>query len=147
MEDKIPEGWKKVKLGEVAEIIGGGTPKTKISEYWNGDIPWLTPRDLSNFKGVYISHGERFITKLGLENSSAKLLPPGTVLLTSRAPVGYLAIAKNEIATNQGFRSLIVREGYNNLFVFYLLKNNIEYLKSQATGTTFGEISGSTLKN
>ncbi|KAA0259088.1 restriction endonuclease subunit S [Deferribacter autotrophicus] len=146
MTDKVPKGWKRVKLGEVAEIIGGGTPKTKVPEYWNGNIPWLTPKDLSNFKGIYISHGERFITKLGLQESSAKLLPKGSILLTSRAPVGYLAIAKNEIATNQGFRSLVVKNGYDNLFVFYLLKNNIEYLKSQATGTTFGEISGSTLK-
>jgi len=146
MSEKVPEGWKRVKLGDVAEIIGGGTPKTKVPEYWNGNIPWLTPKDLSNFKGIYIAHGERFITKLGLQESSSKLLPKGTILLTSRAPVGYLAIAKNGIATNQGFRSLVVKNGYDNLFVFYLLKNNIEYLRSQATGTTFGEISGSTLK-
>ena len=147
MSEKVPKGWKRVKLGEMADIVGGGTPKTKIPEYWNGDIPWLTPKDLSNFKGIYVSHGERFITKTGLQNSSAKLLPKGTILLTSRAPVGYLAIAKNKIATNQGFRSLVVKSGYDNLFIFYLLKNNINYLKSQATGTTFGELSGSTLKS
>ena len=94
MSEKISKGWKKVKLGEVAEIVGGGTPKTKIKEYWNGDIPWITPRDLSGFKGKYITRGERNISKLGLDNSSAKLLPKGTALLSTRAPVGYLAIAK-----------------------------------------------------
>ncbi len=139
--------WKVCKLGEVAEIVGGGTPKTEVSEYWNGEIAWLTPRDLSNFNGRYISKGERNISKLGLAKSSAKILPKGTVLLSSRAPVGYLAIAKNEVSTNQGFRNLIPNSETDNLFLFYLLKNNVEYLKSQAAGTTFGELAGSTLKS
>jgi len=145
MSDKVPDGWKKYKLEEVAKIVGGGTPRTDIDEYWNGDIPWITPKDLSNFNGRYISKGERSITKKGLINSSAKLLPPGTILLTSRAPVGYLAIAKNEITTNQGFRSLIPSDNVDNLFLFYLLKNNIKYLKFKATGTTFEELNGSVL--
>ncbi|MEA3457896.1 MAG: restriction endonuclease subunit S [Candidatus Thermoplasmatota archaeon] len=144
--NNIPEGWKRVKLGDVAEIVGGGTPKTTVTEFWNDEIAWLTPRDLSKFSGRYICNGERNISKLGLEKSSAKILPKGTVLLSSRAPVGYLAIAANEISTNQGFRSLIPNSETNNLFLFYLLKNNVEYLKSQSTGTTFGELAGSTLK-
>ena len=139
--------WKECKLGDVAEIVGGGTPKTKVTEYWNGNVPWLTPRDLSNFSGRYISKGERNISKLGLEKSSAKILPKGTVLLSSRAPVGYLAIALNAISTNQGFRSLIPNSKTDSLFLFYLLKNNVDYLKSQSTGTTFGELAGSTLKS
>jgi type I restriction enzyme S subunit len=139
--------WKECKLGDVAEIVGGGTPSTKINDYWNGDIAWLTPRDLSNFTGRFISSGERNITKHGLLNSSARLLPKGSVLLSSRAPVGYLAIAKNEITTNQGFRSLIAKGNTTTDFLYYLLKNNVEYLKSQATGTTFGELAGSTLKS
>ena len=139
--------WKKCKLGDVAEIVGGGTPKTKVPEYWNGNVPWLAPRDLSNFSGRYISNGERNISKVGLKNSSAKILPKGTVLLSSRAPVGYLVIALNEISTNQGFRSLIPNSKTNSLFLFYLLKNNVDYLKSQSTGTTFGELAGSTLKS
>jgi type I restriction enzyme S subunit len=139
--------WKEYKLKDVAEIVGGGTPKTKVPEYWNGEIAWLTPRDLSNFNGRYISRGERNISKSGLEKSSAKILPKGAVLLSSRAPVGYLAIAENEITTNQGFRSLIPKKAIDNVFLFYLLKNNIEYLKSQSTGTTFGELAGSTLKS
>ena len=147
MSNKLPNGWKECKLEEVAKIVGGGTPKTDVDEYWNGDIPWITPKDLSNFNGRYISKGERNISEKGLVNSSAKLLPPGTILLTSRAPVGYLAIAENEITTNQGFRSLVPLNNIDNIFLFYLLKNNIEYLKSQATGTTFGELAGSVLKS
>jgi len=147
MSNKLPNGWKEYKLGEVAKIVGGGTPKTDIDEYWNRDIPWITPKDLSNFNGRYISKGERNISEKGLVNSSAKLLPPGTILLTSRAPVGYLAIAENEITTNQGFRSLVPLNNIDNIFLFYLLKNNIEYLKSHATGTTFGELAGSVLKS
>ena len=139
--------WTEYPIGDVAEVVGGGTPKTNVQEYWNGEIPWLTPRDLSNFSGRYISGGERNISKVGLNSSSAKLLPKGTVLLSSRAPVGYLAIASNEISTNQGFRNLIPTEKTDSLFLFYLLKNNVEYLKSQSTGTTFGELAGSTLKS
>ncbi|MFQ3575375.1 MAG: restriction endonuclease subunit S [Cytophagales bacterium] len=138
--------WKKYRLGDVAEIVGGGTPSTKVNDYWNGDIPWLTPRDLSNFKGKYISKGGRTISKSGLLNSNARLLPAGTVLLSTRAPVGYIAIAKNELATNQGFKNLIPSKNTTTDFLYYLLKCNVEYLKSQATGTTFGELSGSTLK-
>ncbi len=147
MNSKIPEGWRKCKLGDVADVVGGGTPSTKVAEYWNGEIPWITPKDISNLKNRYISKGERNISKKGLENSSAKILPKGTILLSTRAPVGYLAIAKNDIATNQGFRSLIPHNDTDNIFLYYLLKNNIEYLKSQATGTTFGELSGSVLKS
>ena len=147
MADEIPEGWKECRLGDIAEVVGGGTPKTDVAEYWNGEIPWITPRDLSNFKGRYISKGERNISEKGLIHSSAKILPKGTILLSTRAPVGYLAIAENNITTNQGFRSLVPFDYTNNIFLYYLLKNNIEYLKSQATGTTFGELAGSVLKS
>ena len=142
-----PEGWREVKLGEICTIMGGGTPKTKVPEYWDGDIPWLTPKDLSGFSGTYISNGERNISELGLKKSSAKLLPKNTVLLTTRAPVGYLAISKNEVSTNQGFRSLIPDEKTDTLFLFYLLKRNVAHLKSQSSGTTFGELTGTTLKS
>ncbi len=142
----IPEDWKVKEIGEVSEVVGGGTPSTKISEYWDGDIAWITPRDLSTFKFRYIKRGERNITKDGLENSSAKLLPKGTVLLTTRAPVGYLAIAEDEVTTNQGFRNLIPNDKTTSQFLFYLLKQNVDVLKSNAGGTTFGELSGSRLK-
>ncbi|KLE09639.1 hypothetical protein AF79_05710 [Aliarcobacter butzleri L354] len=140
--------WKECKLGDVAEIIGGGTPSTSNNEFWNGNIPWLTPRDLTGYSKVYISHGERFITESGLKNSSAKLMPKGSVLLTSRAPIGYVVIAENEICTNQGFKSLVPNfEILNSEFLFYWLKSNTDYLQQLGTGTTFAEISANVVKN
>ena len=146
MSEKIPKGWKWLKVEDFAEVVSGGTPSTDKPEFWNGDIAWITPKDLSDFKFRYIRRGERNISRKGLESSNAKLLPKGTVLLSSRAPVGYLAIAKNELSTNQGFQSLVPKENVITEFLYYLLKDNIEYLKSQASGTTFGELSKSTLK-
>ena len=140
--------WKVMKLSEVATIVGGGTPSSSKSEYFeNGNIPWITPKDLSGYKKRYISKGERNITELGLKNSSAKLLPKNTVLLTSRAPIGYVAIASNEISTNQGFKSLVLNDGHIPEFFYYLLKNNVHILESRATGSTFKEISGQILKD
>ena len=139
--------WKNYKLDEIAEIIGGGTPSTTIPDFWGEEIPWVTPRDLASTDERFISRGERCITKKGLQNSSARLLPAGTVLLTTRAPIGYLRIALNPICTNQGFKSLIPKTDIaDNQFLFYLLKNNVEYLKSIGVGTTFAEISGSALR-
>ena len=139
--------WQKIKLGDISEVIGGGTPSTKNYDFWNGDIPWLTPKDLSGYNNRYISRGERNITKLGLQNSSARMLPKGTVLLTSRAPIGYLAIAENDVCTNQGFKSIILKDGYCPEFFYYLLKNNIDYIIGLGSGSTFAEISGTQVKN
>ena len=139
--------WKIYNVSDFADVIGGGTPKTKILEYWNGDIPWLTPKDLSNHQRRHIFRGERNISAAGLQSSSAQLLPPKTVLLTTRAPVGYVAIAENKLCTNQGFRSLIVKEGFCPEYIYYVLLNNTEYLKRYASGSTFQELSGSTLKS
>lgn len=138
--------WKEYTVDEFADVIGGGTPKTSIEAFWGGEIPWISPKDLSDYNDRRIQRGERNISSEGLKSSSAKILPKNSVLLTSRAPVGYLAIADNEITTNQGFRSLVVKEDFDFLFVYYLLKNNVEYLKQHATGSTFQELSGSTLK-
>lgn len=140
--------WKEYKVSEIADVVGGGTPKTAIEEYWNGDIPWLAPRDLTGYSKVYISHGDRFITEDGLKNSSTKLMPKGSVLLTSRAPIGYVAIAENEICTNQGFKSLVPKSDISNSeFLYYWLKSNVDYLQQLGTGTTFAEISGSVVKS
>ncbi len=139
--------WETYKLEDIADVIGGGTPSTSNPEYWGNEIAWLTPRDLSNHLSKYISKGERSITKAGLQNSSARLLPEGTVLLTSRAPIGYLAIASNPVTTNQGFKSFIVKENLlSNQFLYYLIKHNVEQLQQLGTGTTFAEISATTLK-
>ena len=139
--------FKKVKLGEIGKIVGGGTPKTKEESYYGGEIAWITPKDLSLNKSKYIFYGERNITEEGLKNSSAKLLPKGTVLFSSRAPIGYVAIAGNDLATNQGFKSVIPAENVDNEFIYYLLINNVENIKNFGVGSTFREVSGSVMKN
>ena len=140
--------WKLVKIGDIGEVVGGGTPSTKCSDYYGGDIPWITPKDLSNFRNRYISRGERMISKLGLENSSARMLPPFSVLFTSRAPIGYIAIAKNELCTNQGFKSIIPDpKKCDALFLYYLLKYKKNDIELVANGSTFQEVSGTALKN
>ncbi len=145
--EKTNNVWQYYKVSDFADVMSGGTPKTEVSEYWNGNIPWITPKDLSNYNAREISRGERNISLEGLKNSSAKILPPRTVLLTSRAPVGYIAIAKNELTTNQGFKNLIVKNGFSPEFIYYLLLNNVDYLKLQASGSTFQELTASTLRN
>lgn len=139
--------WEVKKISEVSDVIGGGTPSSKVIEYYGGNIPWITPKDLSNYKYRKISKGARYITELGLEKSSARLLPKNSVLLTSRAPIGYVAIADGKIATNQGFKSLVLKSGYDHDFFYYLLKNNIPLFESRASGSTFKEISGQVLKD
>lgn len=140
--------WKTYKLGDVAQIIGGGTPSTTKEDFWNGTIGWLTPRDLTGYSFKYISKGERNITEEGLRNSSARLMPKGTVLMTSRAPIGYIAIAGDELCTNQGFKSFIVDEDkIHNEYLYYLLKSNIDRIKSLGTGSTFAEVSASILRS
>lgn len=140
--------WKTYKLSEIGSIVGGATPSTTVDTYYNGDIPWLTPKDLSNFHERYIERGERNITKSGLNSCSAQLLPAGSVLFSSRAPIGYVAIAKNPIATNQGFKSIIPNpEKVDSLFLYYLLKHNKDNIEAMGSGTTFKEVSGATMKN
>ena len=99
--------WKEYRLDEVGDIVSGGTPSTKNEDYYGNEIPWITPKDLSGYYSKYISKGERSITKLGLEKSSAKLLPKGTILFSSRAPIGYVAIAQEDLCTNQGFKNIV----------------------------------------
>lgn len=140
--------WLKYKLSEIGTIIGGATPPTSVDTYYNGNIPWITPKDLSDFSGRYIEKGERNISELGLKNCSAQLLPAGSVLFSSRAPIGYVAIAKNSIATNQGFKSIVPdKKKINSLFLYYLLKFNKNKIEALGSGTTFKEVSGFTMKN
>ena len=139
--------WEMKKLSELGTIVGGATPSTKNEEYYNGEIPWITPKDLSSFSERYIKRGERNITQLGFENCSTHLIPPKSILFTSRAPIGYIAISSNEICTNQGFKSIIPHENTDYLFLYYLLKHNKEKIESMGSGTTFKEVSGSVMKN
>lgn len=135
---------KTVSIGDLGKIVGGATPSTKIQENWNGDIPWLCPKDLANYNQRYISRGERNITQQGYESCSTKVLPTGTVLFSSRAPIGYIAIAKNPVCTNQGFKSIIPNDEIDSLFLYYLLKANKNRIESSGSGTTFKELSGKT---
>lgn len=140
--------WVERKIFDIGTVVGGATPSTKKPEnYENGEIAWITPKDLSTFSGRYIERGERNITEIGLESCSTQLLPPNTVLFSSRAPIGYVAIAANEVCTNQGFKSVIPNENTDPLFLFYLLKYNKDKIEGMGSGTTFKEVSGNTMKN
>ena len=140
--------WIDCKIADLGTVIGGATPSTKRLEYYeNGSIAWITPKDLSTFRGRYIRCGERNITEIGLKSCSTQLLPKNTVLFSSRAPIGYIAIAENELCTNQGFKSVIPNENTDPLFLYYLLKYNKNKIECMGSGTTFKEVSGNTLKN
>ena len=116
---EMPAGWKMGKLSEIGTVVGGSTPAKANQEYYtNNGIPWITPKDLSNDKSKFISHGEIDITELGFENSSAIKMPRGTVLYSSRAPIGYIAISKNEVTTNQGFKSVVPNENIGNAYIY-----------------------------
>ncbi len=134
-------------MGEIAEVAGGGTPRTNdAANFENGDIPWLTPADLSGYTEKYIAHGARFITQKGIQSCAARLLSAGTVLFTSRAPIGYVAIARNPIATNQGFKSFVLHDGVLPEYVYWWLKGSKRRAESLANGTTFLELSGANAK-
>ncbi|WQT02982.1 restriction endonuclease subunit S [Helicobacter pylori] len=141
----LPLNWQRVRLGDICEIIGGGTPSTQITSFWNGSINWFTPTEIGITKYVYKS--QRTITPLGLKNSSAKPLPIGTILLTSRASIGDCAILKEVATTNQGFQSLIPLEKINNEFLYYLILTLKNKLLKLASGSTFLEVSPNKIKN
>lgn len=131
--------WKEYKLKEIADIVGGGTPSTTEDEYWNGEVQWFTPSEIG--KSKYVENSIRTITELGVKKSSAKILPIGTILLTTRATLGEMAILKKEGTTNQGFQSLIVKKIYNTEFIYYLKNQISRYCYKNASGSTFLEIS------
>lgn len=140
--------WIECKISDIGTVVGGATPSTKKPEnYENGTIAWITPKDLSTFTGRYIQRGERNITEIGLKSCSTQLLPKDTVLFSSRAPIGYVAIAANEVCTNQGFKSVVPNENTDPLFLYYLLKYNKDKIEGMGSGTTFKEVSGNTMKN
>ena len=138
--------WKKFNLSEIGEVVGGATPSTKDSSNYDGNISWITPKDLASFTGRYIKKGERSITKKGFESCSTKMLPKNSILFSSRAPIGYVAIAANDLCTNQGFKSFIPGEKVDYLFMYYVLKHNKSYIESLGSGTTFKEVSGNVMK-
>ena len=138
--------WPSRPLGEVAEVIGGGTPSTAEETYWDGDVPWITPRDLSGYSLPLIERGARNLSKEGLRHSGAQLLPKGSVLVTSRAPIGYVVMAANAVSTNQGFKSLVLQDGQSACFFYYLMRDNVALLRRVAKGSTFPELSTSAMR-
>ena len=143
----IPQGWKVGKLGDLGDIVGGSTPsKSKPEYYTTHGIAWLTPKDLSTSKAKFTSRGEIDITDEGYNSTSTKLMPRGSVLFSSRAPIGYLTIAKNEICTNQGFKSL-VPNGAGTGFIYYTLRHLTPQIENRATGSTFKEASATLMRS
>ena len=143
----LPEGWIWTKLKDLGVITSGGTPSTEEAQYWNGDIPWITPADLSNYSEKHISKGRRNISKIGLDYSSAVLLPKGSLLFSSRAPIGYVAISLCDVATNQGFKNMILTESANVDFLYYFLQSAKQEAIKRASGTTFLELSAANFGN
>ena len=143
----MKSNWKKCKISDLGTVVGGSTPSTKDDTNYGGDISWITPKDLSTFNERYIYNGERNITEKGLKSCSTQLMPKNSVLFTSRAPIGYVAIAGKEMCTNQGFKSVIPNENTDYLFLYYLLKFNKDNIENMGSGTTFKEVSGTTMKN
>ena len=144
VDRKLPAGWEWRKLGDIGKIFSGSTPSTRDNANFDGNIPWITPADLSTHDSIYIERGKRNLSEKGLNSSSATLLPKDTVLFSSRAPVGYVAIAANPLATNQGFKNLILNS--NEIlpeYVYYYLKANKKLAEKYASGTTFLEVSAS----
>jgi len=140
-KDTIPKHWEIKQLSDIGEIISGGTPSTKVPSYWNGNISWITPADLSGYSEKSICRGKKSITEQGLKNSSARLMPKNSVLFSSRAPIGYVVISSNELCTNQGFKSIVPGKSVNVEFLFYYLKSSKNIAENAASGTTFKEIS------
>lgn len=145
--DNANPKWAIGTVSDFGAVVGGSTPSKTKSEYYTGTgIAWITPKDLSINKSKFISHGENDITELGLKNSSATIMPEGTVLFSSRAPIGYIAIAAGEVTTNQGFKSIVPKPEIGTAFVFYFLKHNLPIIEGMASGSTFKEVSGNTMK-
>lgn len=135
------EDYPHKPLKEIATVLSGGTPSSSVQEYWNGNIEWVTPADLGQHEGIYFSSSSRKITDAGLKNSSAVLLPIGSVMMSSRAPIGHLAINTVPMATNQGFKSIVPGEEITNLYLLFWLKSHMRYIQSLGVGATFKEIS------
>ena len=140
LDGQVGKNWYERTLSSLAEIITGSTPSTSIKQYWDGNIVWVTPEDLSNLNEVFMSTSSRKITKRGLRNSSAKLIPAHSIVISTRAPIGYIAIMNVDYTTNQGCKSLRLREGSPE-FMYYDLLHNVEKIRRYGEGTTFSEIS------
>ncbi len=136
----------KKELGDLGRIIGGSTPSTKEESNYGGNIAWITPKDMTSLSSRYISRGERNITEKGFNSCSTIMLPKNSILFSSRAPIGYIAINLNEVCTNQGFKSIIPNENIDYMYLYYALMYNKTNIENYGSGTTFKEVSGSVMK-
>jgi type I restriction enzyme S subunit len=141
------QDWFETTLGAISAVVGGGTPSTTVQKYWDGEITWLTPTEVVSQDGKYVADSTRKITELGLKNSGAQILPKGSVVMTSRASIGFVAISGIELCTNQGFQSLIPGDSVIPEFLMYWIQSNREEFHSRAAGSTFKEISKSNVKS
>ena len=148
LKREIPEGWKAGTIADIGKVFGGATPSSSNPQYYSSKgIAWATPKDLASSSNLYFSHGERDISEEGFKSCSSVLMPSGSVLMTSRAPIGYLAISCNEVCTNQGFKSVVPNNEIGPYYVFQTLKLMMPYIKKLGSGSTFAEISGKDLKD
>ena len=143
MHSDIPKGWRRARLGNVAEVVGGATPSRTKAEYWGGGIPWVVPSELSNLGGRYLTISKESITEKGKKAAGLRIIPPGSILLTSRATVGSTAINTIPVVTNQGFQNLVAKEGIHGLWLFYCVSAQQNALVRRASGSTFLEVSRS----
>lgn len=146
-QSKVPDGWQLVCLDDVAEVIGGSTPSRAAEEYWGGSIPWVVPSELTQLTGRYLTSTRDCITDLGMKAAGLKLLPPKSILLTSRATIGVTAMNTVPVCTNQGFQNLVVRDGVDPLWLFYCISTMRKELQKRAAGSTFDEISRDSVRS
>lgn len=149
LKREVPEGWEVGTLSDLGDIVGGSTPPREVAGYFcNNGTAWITPKDLSLNQGnKFITKGELDVSESGIKAASLNIMPKGTILLSSRAPIGYLAISRDEVTTNQGFKSFVPNKGYSTEYVYYSIKNMIPTIENNAVGSTFKEVSASTLKS
>ena len=143
---ELPAGWRWVKLGQISKVVGGSTPDTGETTYWGSDIAWVTPTDLGQLSSIFIHDTSRRITLAGLMNCGTELVPAGTVVMSSRAPIGHLAIAELELCTNQGCKSFVPSSEVDSLFLYWSLKNAVPDIQALGSGATFAEVSKSKLQ-
>lgn len=140
------DDWEEKKLGEICTIVNGGTPKTNVAKYWDGNVLWVTPKDMGKSQKIYVKETSRKITDIGLNNSSAKLIPQNSVILSTRAPIGHLLINSEEMSFNQGCKGLVPNNNLKTKYLYYFLFSSVKLLNDLGSGTTFKELSGTKLK-
>ena len=142
----LPKGWKWAKLGEACKVVSGSTPNTNVPEFWGGNIPWVTPTDLGKLSKPILLNTQRYITREGLSNCAAQIVPAGTVLMSSRAPIGHLAMAQVDCCTNQGCKNFVPTDVIDKWYLYYALKVSVPKFQELGSGATFKEISKTALE-